>query len=131
MSSPLQVCCVCGRQLTVAATGRPRRYCSERCRERARRAREAEACREAAAATEAQLEAPTPGAAVLETALSQLVGLPPGRPERVVESLIMEARSLSAAFGVAGRRMPPQLAWRCEALAEHIANGLKAFLEVP
>ena len=74
---------------------------------------------------------PQPDAAELEAALTQLVGLPAGPPERVVEGLIMEARSLAAAFGVAARQLPPQLAWRCEAMAEQIAGALTRFLEVP
>ena len=130
MQSIARVCLVCGQRLTVAPTGRPRRYCSGRCRERARRARSAEAFSEACLTGE-RSAAPQPSAAELTATINQMVGLPPGPPEEVLQSLVMGARALTAAFGLAARATPPQLAWRCEEMAEQIATALQRFFEVP
>ena len=50
----------------------------------------------------------------------------------LVQNLIMEATLSGRRLSVsAARQMPPQLAWRCEAMAEQIAGASDAFLEAP
>ena len=46
--------------------------------------------------------------------------------EAVIESIVL-ARSAAAAFGLSAQRARPQLSWRCEKMAEHIATGLNRY----
>jgi len=104
-------CIVCDEPLKPSpGPGRPRLYCSDRCREKAKRARRA-ALRAAPDARE-------------------VVGLTARDPdEAVVESVIL-ARSAAASFGVSAKTARPQLAIRCERMADHIAAGLRQYFKV-
>lgn len=46
----------------------------------------------------------------------------------MVRSIVL-ARGAAAAFGVTAQTAPPQLAWRCERMADHIATGLRRYFQ--
>jgi hypothetical protein len=113
------VCAHCNAELRQRATGRPRRYCSDRCRTAARRRREAQG--DGWDLSRAGVEL-TPEAADLSRL--EIVGLP-ADPDEAVLQAVMNARALAAAFGIVSSVARPQFAWRCEAFADHVAAGLK------
>jgi predicted nucleic acid-binding Zn ribbon protein len=100
--------------------GRPRKYCSNRCRLRAQRERQHSAVLGVMIGG-----APLPGAA--ELAPEDLLGPRARDPdEAVVESIVL-ARGAAAAFGLSAQRARPQLSWRCAKMADHIAAGLDRY----
>ena len=72
---------------------------------------------------------PEPTQEDLEACLDELAGLPPGTPEELVAYCLKEATVVAADFARVGRRSPPPLALRCEAMAEQIAAAVREFLQ--
>jgi hypothetical protein len=113
------VCAHCNAELRQRATGRPRRYCSDRCRSAARRRRAGQGEGWDLSIAGVTL---TPEAA--DVSPLEIVGLS-ADPDEAVLQAVMNARALAAAFGIVSSAARPQFAWRCEAMADHIAAGLK------
>jgi hypothetical protein len=114
-------CLVCSGEMEIAAKGRPRVYCSNACRSTARRRR-----REAA--EEATLDGVTPDEyAGLD--VRELLGPSAKDPDAAVLQTVLMARAVAAEFGVAAQIARRQFSWRCEAMANHIAEGLKTYFE--
>lgn len=127
MAAEQRFCLSCGAPLQQARIGRPRSYCAERCRSRARRARRAQASLEPFLSGELPC-VPHPSAEELDSSLDELAGLPPGTPEERAAFCLREATVVAADFALVGRRAPPSLALRCEAIAEQIACAVREFL---
>lgn len=115
-------CVNCNEPLEQPATGRRRLYCCNRCRVRAQRRRSKETVE---AITETGRTIPDP--AIPENELVRALGPRAADPDEAVLECIMLARATAASFGVLAQRARPQLAWRCEAMADHIAAGLKRY----
>lgn len=87
--------------MMVAPTGRPRRYCSGRCRKAANRRK--------------QLAAELVSVHHLQTLGNQRGTLPAGaHPDQQAAVAVLEACNVAGAFLRLGREARPQLAWRCE-----------------
>ena len=114
-------CAFCSAQLQRSARGRPRLYCSDACRDRARRAREE---RESAEQPLPYDEIDPAGGACDVEELAGLLELP-GDPDEAVVEAILRARQAAASFGMAARRARPQLAFRCSRAAGEIAAVLR------
>ena len=109
-------CAACSRPMDPAPTGRPRLYCSDRCRQAARRRR-----------LVAQAAAP-----VAETDLDDLdelglVGI--HDPDAAVLEAVLLARGTASRFAAVAPYARRELSWRCDAMAQHIAAGVKRFFE--
>ena len=111
-------CLECGEPIAQPATGRPRLYCSGRCRQAAHRRK-----RLAAEAS--------PPPRHLRTVGVEHGSLRAGRltPTSRSPSRILEARNLSGAFLRLGREARPQLAWRCEGVGAALAEALHRYFE--
>lgn len=109
-------CLECGQRITQPATGRPRLYCSGRCRQAAcRRAR--------AGANLAPAEA-------LEPVGDERGVLPASvHPDEQVARAVLEARGLAAALRRLGREARPQLAWRCEGVGAALDDALARYFK--
>ena len=127
MAASQQFCLCCAAPLQQAPSGRPRLYCSERCRSHARRARRSQVALESFLCGDLQPVA-QPTQEDLEASLDELAGLPAGTAEELVAYCLKEATVVVADFASVGRRSPPQLALRCETMAEQIAAAVKEFL---
>ena len=114
-------CAFCSAQLQRSRRGRPRLFCSDACRDRARRAREERECAEQPLPY-GEID---PAGRVCEA--EELAGLLelPGDPDEAVVEAILRARQAAASFGVAARRARPQLAFRCSRAADEIAALLR------
>jgi hypothetical protein len=117
---PIDTCTVCGDEIARAPNGRPRLYCSNACRQKAKRARQAE---RRCGSLRPSLEPQDIGGLTV----SDLLGPKLHDPDEAVAESIVLARSAAAAFGVSAERARPQLAWRCEAMSQHIASGLRKY----
>lgn len=120
-----QVCAICGEAIPARATpGRPRRYCSGRCRTEAYRIRQMDAF-------DSELVGPQPSPAaylraelvqVAETIIEAEAKAP---AEEQLARAIIEARALAAAFHGLSPQLPPALAWRAGTMAQQITTTLK------
>jgi len=109
-------CLECGEPFENAPTGRPRRYCSGRCRKAANRRK--------------HLAAELAAVRHLQPVGIQHGTLPAGaHPDQQVAVAILEARSLAGAFLRLGREARPQLAWRCEGAGAAIAGALHRYFK--
>ncbi len=107
-------CAVCGAPLPPPAgtgAGRPRLYCSHRCRQAASRAR-----RQAWAPT-ASAEAPPPEACLVAEART-------ASTDEQTAAAVLEAVALAGSLRRLGREARPQLACRCELLADALDAAL-------
>lgn len=122
------VCGSCGAALPPPApTGRPRRYCSDACRDRAKYERRlADAPRSWSAAGNAGFGASTGPdpltrrAENLDAVARLLEGAAPAAPEDRIAEGLQALRSLSWQFRRLGSDVAPQLAWRCVRTADDI-----------
>ena len=121
MTMRIDRCLYCGCGLEMKATGRPRRYCSSRCRMAHKRREERQ--QQMASAT---MGAPPGRRQHPKPSVTDLVGLPKD-PDEAVVAAVMQARAASAALGLAGAVARPQLNWRCDRLAQLIADGLHRY----
>lgn len=109
-------CLECGEPIGQPATGRPRRYCSGRCRKAANRRK--------------QLTARLVAVGHLQTVGVEQGSLPAAAdPDQQVAVAILEARNLAGAFLRLGREARPQLAWRCEGVGVAITGALHRYFE--
>lgn len=116
-------CIVCGEKIEPKATGRPRLYCSNRCRLKAQRERKADDV--LAVMVGGRRQPPDLG----ELSPADILGPRAADPdEAVVESIVL-ARSAAAAFGLSAEKARPQLSWRCQKMADHIAAGLDRYFK--
>jgi hypothetical protein len=118
-------CAVCSAQLQRSRRGRPRLYCSDVCRDRARRGREERECAgQLLSFGEIDPANGTQAACDVEELMSCVPELP-GDPDEAVVEAILRARQAAASFGAAARRARPQLAYRCCRAADEIAAVLR------
>lgn len=121
----VHVCQVCGESIPARPTpGRPRRYCSGRCRTEAYRIRQSEAFN-------TDLDTPQPRtdaylrAELLEVADVLLTGDSKATPEEQLARAVIESRTLAATFQRLSTQLPPGLAWRASSMATQISSTLK------
>ena len=105
-------------------TGRPRLYCSGRCRVRAQRRRLA-----AAAALDSAQWQPV-AAGVPDITAADLACLETSDPDEAVMQSVMRALQAKSALGLAATIARPQLSWRCERVANHLAADLRRYFKV-
>ena len=103
----------CGTAVTQPTTGRPRMYCSIRCKQAAWR-RSQSLARLVPVDRSKTIAATLPASA---------------HPDDQVARAIFEARGIGAAFLRLGREARPQLAWRCEKVGDAITAALHAYFE--
>ena len=109
-----QKCASCGVPIQQPRTGRPRRYCSPRCKKADYRRRANEIVWEPldhAVAEHVPEPTPTPN------------------PDEAVALAIMEARTLAGSFRNLGHRARPQFAWRCVKTGEAIHTALDDYFK--
>jgi endogenous inhibitor of DNA gyrase (YacG/DUF329 family) len=109
------ICLECGSPVRQTAGGRPRLYCSNRCRQAAHRRRHA-------------------GADLIPAEHLEPLGqehggtLPrPAPTEDQVACAILEARAIAGAFLRLGREACPQLRWRCEGVGKALSEALARY----
>jgi len=107
----IPVCAYCGEPITQPRTGRPRIYCSPRCRVAAFRFRRAFEPFEIAQAEES---IPRPPAAALDEQIARTV---------------LEATAVAGVFLRLGHEARPVLAWRCERAGTEIAATISRHFE--
>ena len=112
----MPACAACNAPLVPAATGRPRRYCSPRCRKAASRAR-----------TAAWSAPPTP--IEEEPAEAWLVGRE-SDPDAQVTAAVIEALLLAASLRRLSGTARKGLRHRCAGLADVIDEGLRRYFPV-
>jgi hypothetical protein len=109
-------CLECGALIAQAGTGRPRLYCSGRCRKAASRRR--------------QLTVELVAVGHQQTVGAEQVGWPAAaEPDQQVAVAILETRNLAGAFLRLGRDARPQLAWRCESIGLALNEALHRYFE--
>ena len=114
MTMPL--CAACNTPIAQPATGRPRLYCSPRCRKAAARAR--------AQTWWPAKGAPAGGAVPVEEAV--LVAQAAAAPtDEQVAAAVMECIALAGSLHRLGHEARPRLRWRCEKLAEVLDTALR------
>lgn len=115
-------CIQCDEPFEAKPTGRPRLYCSNRCRLKAQRERKSDRALGVMLGAGGRVD-------LGEIEISDVLGPRASDPdEAVVESIVL-ARSAAAAFGVSAAHARPQLAWRCTRMADHIAAGLERYFK--
>jgi len=98
-------CLWCGQPIEQPLTGRPRRYCSERCRTRARRERQKRAW--------------------------SLIGRPQhelvtgAAPESILSQALTDLRTTARALAATAPYLSPSFAGRAEATAERVLDVVK------
>jgi len=125
----------CRQQLPPPApTGRPRRYCSAKCRQAALRVRTTPAAQDLQAFDPANL-VPVVTADVDQireqtAAVDALLDRrPPADPDSRVEHAVLQAKALSFELNRLGQIARPEFAWRCSKLAESINAGLRRYFK--
>jgi hypothetical protein len=108
------ICLECGSAIQQTGGGRPRLYCSNRCRQAAHRRGHA---------VDGLLPADR-----FEEVGQEHGSLPPPVPtEDQVACAILEARAVAGAFLRLGREACPQLRWRCEGVGKALAEALVCY----
>jgi hypothetical protein len=111
-------CEFCGGELPPrAATGRPRRYCRDRCRDAASRAKRAAFSGDAAA---------PPASIDAETVEAFLVGRA-ANPDDQVLAAVHETLLLVVAYRRLGVEARRQFAWRCAGMADGLEAALQRY----
>jgi hypothetical protein len=130
----MNVCEMCGASLTVAATGRKRRYCSGRCRQAASRERQGFTVDAAALGdavlpevTAAPVDEVTLRRFTAEALAAELEGVQPGDPMTRLIAAVGETENLAYTYKTLAQIAPRNLAWRANAMAEHLRRGLDRF----
>ena len=115
-------CFSCSADISIAPVGRPRRFCSNACRLKAQRdRRQTEVVRVLVGGMTVQEYAGIdPG---------ELLGTSARDPDAAVLECIFTARATAAEFGVTAKLARREFAWRCDAMADHIAAGLRKYFE--
>lgn len=114
----MDVCLHCSAPIPHSTTGRPRSYCSTRCRVAAHRARRGLTCE--LQRLDTPPAPPDTSAPVVITAYSK-----PGPFESQVVGFVQEARRVAAQGDRLARGPVPQLAARCKITAAGIFDALE------
>ena len=61
--------------------------------------------------------------------IEQLLGPVAQRPDEAVYEAVILARSVASQFAAVAPFARPEFSWRCEAMARHIADGVKRWFE--
>lgn len=116
----MSICESCGAPVVQPARGRPRRYCTDVCRKRAFRERNAWA--------PPVLPDPVDAAALraftVESVLAVLDGDAPADPVTQLVRAVGETETLAVEYQRLGRETPRNLAWRATGMADHLRAGL-------
>lgn len=125
MQGPFQ-CTVCGDPIAPRPTpGRPRLYCSGRCRTEAYRDRQARSIQPASTIPRPpQAPAPVIRAEILQATDALFEAEAAAPPAERLARLIIEARVLAHQASLLEPELAPQLAWRVLMLAERITFAL-------
>lgn len=114
------LCAACNEPLTRAPTGRPRLYCSPRCRKAASRERARGYTWLPPADPPAGLDVDVPAPDALAAAL-----VAPDAPlDEQVAGAVLAALTLAGVLHRLGREARPRFAWRCETLAAALDAAL-------
>ena len=105
------ICLECGAPPQQTAGGRPRLYCSNRCRQAAHRRRHA-------------IDRLFPTGSLQPVGHEHGTLPPPAPTEDQVACAILEARAVAGAFLRLGREACPQLRWRCEGVGRALTEAL-------
>ena len=119
----------CGEALPAYARhGRPRRFCSDRCRRAASRRRAAAGCASwAPASFEPASFEPASFDEFQPAALeAMLVGDAASTDEQVLAA-VLEAQALAGLFARLARIARPQFSWRCAEIADALRAALERF----
>ena len=114
----VSACEFCGAPIARAATGRPRRYCSGRCRTAANRERST-----FAPALES-LDVDAVRALTVEAVDAVLSGAAPSDPVGQLARAVSETEALAVEYGRLARSTPANLAERSAAMGDHLRAGL-------
>ena len=112
------VCLMCPSPVRQPKTGRPKKYCSEACKQRAKRERRLHGRVPVSLDLDRRIPA-------LETTPMELFGPRCEDPIGVVAECLVYAKITAAAFGVAAQLTNPQLAVKAERMAGMITAGLR------
>jgi hypothetical protein len=118
---------MCGAPIARAATGRPRRYCSGRCRQAAARERAG-----FAVVTDVPVSGdPVDDAALrsltIEAVAAELDAAQPSDPVGQLARAVSETEGLAVAYGHLARKTPRGLGWRASGMADHLRSGLERY----
>ncbi len=116
---PVSACEFCGAPIARAATGRPRRYCSGRCRTAANRERST-----FAPAGLDPVDADAVRALTVEAVDAVLAGAAPSDPIGQLAQAVSETEALAVEYGRLARSTPANLAERSAAMSDHLRAGL-------
>lgn len=122
----METCPSCREPLPArASTGRPRKYCSARCRDDAYRERLAQQevwqrLDDVQPIDEESLKRMT-----AEAVAEALNGLPNASPEDRLAQAILESRNLAWHYKALSREIRPDLAWRAERMGDSIMSALR------
>jgi hypothetical protein len=95
-------------------------YCSNACRLRAqRRRRTAGLLSESASVTDGHAE----------IGVKELLGPIAQNPDEAVLEAVLLARVVAGHFAAVTPFARPEFAWRCDAMAKHVATGIKKYFE--
>ena len=116
---PVTACEFCGAPIARAATGRPRRYCSGRCRTAANRERQAFTF-----GTLDPVDADAVRALTVEAVEATLAGAAPSDPIGQLARAVSETEALAVEYGRLARSTPPNLGARSAEMSDHLRAGL-------
>lgn len=111
MAAHVPKCARCGQPLALGPTGRPRRYCSQTCRQLAYAARKR--------ALPYLPHVPPPAT---DENVPHLVG-----SDEEVARAILEARSIASAVSRLSHMARPEFAWRLELVAHVLTSALDEY----
>lgn len=122
-------CAYCRQSLpTAAKTGRPRRYCSDACRDGAYRDRQSQAV------VWEQLDEPfdpvdeaTLRALTIEAVTADLTNRPSASPEERLVRAVIETRVLATQYMRIGQLTRPELSWRAQSMSEALRKDLARY----
>lgn len=132
--SGMSMCEMCGAPIAQPSTGRRRRYCSGRCRMAASRERQGFTLDPSALADglvtddmTAPVDEITLRRFTADALAAELEGVQPGDPVSRLVAAVAETENLAYTYKRLAQEAPRNLAWRANAMAEHIRRGLDRF----
>lgn len=118
----MDLCEICGHPFSRARTGRPRRYCSDRCRKQALRERQQFTLSGPLLAGRVDADALR-----VDTAAAVAAALEDARPTDPVDRLttaVGETETLAVEYARLAKVTPKNLAVRADQMAMHLREGL-------
>lgn len=125
MSTSTPVCVVCGERIQGASKGRPRRYCSGRCRTEAWRDRTASTFFEEGMPTPAPAAEPIVRAELLEVADLLITGAASAPPEEQLTRAVIETKTLATQYRRLEPHLPKGLAWRAGEASKRLDEAVE------